>query len=322
TYDDHETFQTAVARGGAYHALLLTVTGNGLFQPVASDSIYIQTENGPVELIPGLASLPYPGTGKRWAESRQLAVPVSSMDNSVEVRVELRDSHDAILEMRVFEIPAPVRKGEPLVLRYRMDENQVLRFTVALAKTPEEVIDEGKVESPLTHVINPSKARTEIDRLEEALRTNRVPREEWVVTLARLAALYEEINQLERALDRLKKAVQVFGSPNPYLLNRMALICDRLHDYERAERLFQEATELGDDGAAQFNLALSFKRRGMLDRACECILGALGRERLAPYLVLQAQLYNQLKDNAARDLAMEESMHLFGDMASMSDWEL
>src|SRR5262249_52998830 len=69
-------------------------------------------------------------------------------------------------------------------------------------------------------------------------------------------------------------------------------------------------------------LALSFKRRGMLDRACECILGALGRERLAPYLVLQAQLYNQLKDNAARDLAMEESMHLFGDKASMSDWEL
>jgi hypothetical protein len=71
-----------------------------------------------------------------------------------------------------------------------------------------------------------------------------------------------------------------------------------------------------------FNLALSFKRRGMLAQAYDCILEALKREREAPYLVLQAQLLDQRKDSATRDEALAESAQLFGDVTGMSDWEL
>jgi molecular chaperone DnaK len=39
TYEDYDAVQTAVARGGAYHALLLAATGKGALQPVAGDAI-------------------------------------------------------------------------------------------------------------------------------------------------------------------------------------------------------------------------------------------------------------------------------------------
>lgn len=322
TYEDADAVQTAVARGGAYHALLLAATGKGVLQPVAGDAIRIQTDSGPIELVPAHAQLPYPGESKRMAESRRLAVPESSKGKPVELRIELLDSQDALLARIAWQVPPPVRKGEPLILHYRMDENQLLEMTLGLVSGAKGAIFELTVENPLTYVLNPSKARAEIDRLEEDLRTNRVPRPEWPNALARLASLHEDLNQLERAFDLLRKALRAHGSPSSYLLNRMGLVCDRLRDHDKAERFFREATEIGDDGAAMFNLALSFKRRALLAQAYECVLKALEGNREGPYLVLQAQLAGLLKDAATRDAALEESAKLFGNLPSLSNWEL
>jgi tetratricopeptide (TPR) repeat protein len=140
--------------------------------------------------------------------------------------------------------------------------------------------------------------------------------------LQTLATLHEELNQLERALDLLRSAIRAHGAPTPSLLNHMALVCGRMGDHERAERLFREADQLGDDGAAMFNLALLFKRRWLLPQAHACVLKALERHREASYLVLQAQLADLLKDSATRDAALEESLQLFGDVTRMSDWQL
>jgi molecular chaperone DnaK (HSP70) len=322
TYEDYDAVQTAVARGGAYHALLLAATGKGVLQPVARDSIHIQTDGGPVELIPTCAPLPYPTEERRWAECRRLAVPRRSKQEPVELRVEVLDSQGVLLTGCVWEIPAPVEKGAPLLLRYRLDENQVLAMSLSLAGGGNDATFQLTVENPFTNVVNPSRTRAAIDQLEEELRTNRVPRAEWPAALVKLATLHEELNQLERALDLLRNAVRAHGAPTSNLLNRMAWVCARVGDYENAERLFREADQLGDDGTAMFNLALLFKRRGLVPQAYACAQTALERDRRAPYLVLLAQLADLLKDTAARDAALGESVQLFGDVARISDWEL
>jgi molecular chaperone DnaK (HSP70)/tetratricopeptide (TPR) repeat protein len=322
TYEDADAVQTAVARGGAYHALLLAATGKGVLQPVASDALHIQTDAGPIELIPAHALLPYPAQDRRWEESKRLRVPRGSKREPVELRVELLDAQGALLAGCVWEIPAPVEKGTPLLLRYRLDENQELEMTLGLADGADDAAFTLTIENPLTHVVNPSRTRARIDQLEEDLRTNRVPRPEWPEKLEELAGLHEELNQLERALDLLRNAVRARGAPSPWLLNHMAQVCGRLGDHERAERLFREADQLGDDGAAMFNLALAFKRRGLLPQAYDCALKALERYRHGAYLVLQAHIADLLKDTATRDAALEESVGLFGDVIGMSDWEL
>jgi molecular chaperone DnaK (HSP70) len=322
TYEDQDAVQTAVARGGAYHASLLAATGKGMFQPIISDAILIQTDKGPVELIHQHAPLPYPGGGKRWAENHRLKVPRSSREKPVDLRIELTDSQGVYLARFAWVIPPPVRKGDPLLLQYRMDENQLLEMKLSLATGENTAAFDLTLENPLTYVVNPSKARVKIDQLEEDLRTGKLPKAEWPDRIAELAALYEDLGQLEKAFELLKNAVRARGTPSTYLLNRMGLVCDYMGDYERAERFYREATKLGRDGAPLFNLALSYKRRGIIPNAVAAVREALERGRQAPYLVLQAQLAESVKDTATRTASLNEANSLFGGLAGMSDWEL
>jgi molecular chaperone DnaK (HSP70) len=323
TYPDADAVQTAVARGGAYHALMLAATDHGILQPIAGDAIKIQTQDSPVDLIPAGARLPYPAGRERWAENRSLAVPKTSTEQPVELRLELINGSDVCLARFMWRIPPPVRQGDQLVLRYRLDENQILEMTLHLPSAANQASFEVTVENPLTNVLNPQAERQEIDDLEEALRTKRIARTGWADALARLADLYDKLGHRERALDLLRKAVSAHGRPDTYLLNKMGLMCDWLRDYERAEKFYREGAALDDtDGTCLFNLSLSQKRRGVLPEARATLDEAIKRARLAPYLVLRAQLCDVLKEGAHRGTLLAEAFSLFGGPRSLTEWEL
>ena len=50
-HDDRQATQIAVARGAAYNALSLALTGKSIVEPVASEDLYLSAEGGPIELI-------------------------------------------------------------------------------------------------------------------------------------------------------------------------------------------------------------------------------------------------------------------------------
>jgi hypothetical protein len=87
TYPDRESVQVAVARGAALHAASLALTGRGLVQPVANDTISLRTEARLLELIPKGSELPFPAEG--WERAAGLVVPVTSGKLPVDIRVEL-----------------------------------------------------------------------------------------------------------------------------------------------------------------------------------------------------------------------------------------
>jgi molecular chaperone DnaK (HSP70) len=324
SYLDRESMQVAVARGAALHALSLALTGRGLVQPVANDTISLRTEARLLELIPKGAELPVPT--KEWERRTGLVVPVTSHKRPVDIRVELvagEGAEERLLFRGHWKVPAPVTKGEGLVLEYRYDANQILDLRLALATKAGAGGYECTVENPLTNVVNPQTARLKLDEIEEDVRTGKVPKEELHETLVEAADLMAELGHRERAFAQLKKVLQSLNRPDANILTKMAILAGEIGDHEREERLYREAAAAEPGwGGPLFNLALAYERRGDLGGAREAIDEALSRERSAPYLVLRAQLAEKLGDRATRDRDLHEALDTFGAPQRLSEWAL
>jgi len=322
TYPDMDAVQTAVARGAAYHALCLALYGRGLLRPVCHDRIAIKTQSGLVDLIPKGAALPYPIDGG-YDVSHALAVPETALMEKIDLRVEIvAGEEERLLFSGPWEIPGPVNRGDPLLLEFRYDENQVLDLRLSLAGSDTAEPLHLIRENPLSHVVNPQAKRLEIDRLEEAMRTGKVPREQLPDKLVVLAKDYADLGQREKAVDLLKRALRAKNRPDVYILNLLGLYYDELKNYEKAAKHYREAAGAGSWGGAWFNLALSQEKQGKYAEALEAVDQAIARERDAPYFVLRAKLAGALERAEERASNLAEAFNLFAPVSMLNDWEL
>ena len=324
TYPDRDAVQTAVARGAALHAAALALTGRGLVQPVAADSIALRAESRLFELVHKGEELPVPAEG--WMRKTGLTVPVTSQKQPVDVRVELvvgEGEQERPLFRGHWTVPPPVAKGEGLVLEYRLDENQILELKLALATGAGTDGFACIVENPLTNVVNPQAARIKLEALEEDIRTGKVPKQELQGALVDAADLMAELGHRERAFAQLKKVLQSMNRPDPEVLNRMGMLSGDIGDHERAVKLFREAAAAGPQwGGPSFNLALLLERQGDLAGGLAAIDEALEREHDAPYLVLRARMAGNRGDGVARERDLAEALGAFAPPARLGGWAL
>lgn len=320
-FDSPEDAKLAISRGAAYHALALVLTGQGIVKAIASDSMFIQTNEGPEQLVPAGSPLPFPAPGQ-WAEVTDLKIPESSPNKELPLRLELMASDQMSLFKATWRVPPPVEKGAPLRFRYMLDENQVIRLRVNLAAAPANEFLEYKTENPLTNIEYSESKREEIELLEEEIRTGRIPRVKLPETIEHVAILTADLGQKERALSLMMKALTARGGKDSELLNRMGILCNEMQDYAKAEKFYKASAETDSSGMSLFNLALSQKRRGLIAEAVKNIEKAITHSKVAPYLVLRAMLADTQQDPMKRDACLREAMQLFGSVAAMSDWEL
>lgn len=316
--DDADLTQTAIARGAAWQALSLALYGRGIVQPVTSDSIHLRTESGSMELIAAETRLPYP-SADGWAENRRLVVPKTSLAEPLRLRLELRDSQDALLASPCWDIESLVNQGDELLLRYRMDANQVLHLQLSLAEEVEATFT-YTLENPLSNVVSPNAKRDRILELEEKMRTKAVPKDQQKATVEEIALLYSELGQRERALSLLAKLLK--PQPDGYILNRMGIICGQLRDFKRQEKLYRQSALVWNSSLPLFNLALSFKNQGKLEDAMQTIDEAINHSAEPPYHVLKALLHDKLKQPAARDGSLSLAFATFDPLPTLSDWQL
>lgn len=315
---DAETTQTTVARGAAWQALSLTLCGRGIIQPVANDSIRIQTRSSSVELISSGTALPYPSDGS-WIENERLVIPKTGLAKAIPVRLELRDSKDTVLYEYIWDIDPPVNRGDPLLLRYRMDANQLLDMELELVDNPERRI-ELNIENPLTNVVNPNAKRDRIAFLEEQMRTKAIPAAEQKTTVQEIALLHADLGQYDKALSLLKSLLRT--GPNLNILNRMGIISGQKGDTELQERCYREAATQFRASVPLFNLALAQWRQGKLQEAMQTIDSAIDLDNDPPYLVLKAQLADKLKQPQQRDALLEQAFVMFEPPQTLDDWAL
>jgi tetratricopeptide (TPR) repeat protein len=319
----NEPAQLATANGAAYQALSLALFGKGLFRVVCPDSICLQTQSGPVELVPGGVELPWPPDGGK-ASNSSLRVPENvGSGGQTELRVEIFGGDESRLLLSELVTLVGVENGEPLQIEYRLDENQVFDFALRLASQPDARPFEVRVENPLSNIVNPHAIRLKIQESEEDLRTGKVEQDAVPQAIVELAKQYAEIEQLDKAVGYLNRALRMLNRRDGNILNLLGIYHGELGDTEREERFYREAAAArANDPVPFFNLALAKNRWGETAEAREIVKQSLARGRTGPSLVLLAQIEEGGGNIPERNSLLAEATRIMGAVSSLGDWEL
>jgi len=324
-HDDPDATQTAVARGAAYHALALALFGRSIFHLVAQERIAIRTAGGSYELVSRGAPIPFPSADS-WVNTTDLMVPETLMMAPIDLRVELLggdEGWERVLFSAVWSVRPPVNRGDRLRLRCRMDENQILELQLALVDDPGAPPFETRIENPITNVVNPNAIRDRIQKNEEDIRIGSVPSEQVPDKVVEIARDYADIDQYEKAISCLKRVLRMKGGPDGQVLNLLGVYSGERKDWKQEEKYFQETAKvLPNASAPLFNLALSQKRQKRYAEAYLTACQAIERGPNGPEHTLAAQLSDQLNIMYAPKLHLDDAMKTFGNVSTMSDWEL
>lgn len=328
SFNHPEAVQTAVAQGAAWQSLALALNGQGIIRPITSETISIKSARGLVELIPSGTEVPFP-SATEWGEYDRLVVPETKVRRNLHLSVEVcrgrRGRRGRPLINGIWTIPPPVRKGDPLRLKFRLDANQVLELRLLLRNQVDSAEEfRLKVENPLTSVVNPNATRNEILALEEQLRTKEVSLEWQKQTVREIARLEGELGQYEKALFLLAQLNRL--SPDVEILNQMGILSGKMGDHIQEEKFFREGMRVASYpkwNGPLFNLTLSQQSRGLWNDALKTIDEAIGHGPDPPELVLKARIVERLgHPTQERDALLHEALAGFGPPASLSDFEL
>jgi len=321
SFPTRDDTQTAIAKGAALHALSLALTGKAVFQPVCHDDICFQTSRGPVVLVPRGAELPYPPDGgfKRKDDFKAPKPVKAGTEGEIRIQILAGDEQRTLFE-EIWQITGPVKKGAPLWLDFRFNENQIL--DLAMGKAGDDSQFERTVQNPLTHVVNPNATKARIEDLEEGLRTRKVTREEMPAQFDELANLYRKLRQYEKALAYYGRELQLLANPPAYLLNRMAFCARDLGDRERAERFFLEADRVEPWSGTWFNWALAKEQWGRPAEALDLVEKAIAMEDDPAYSSLKGRLVQKSGDTEGGIRIAREALKRFPPLAAQDDYQL
>jgi len=321
TYEDPVDRKECVARGAAIAALVTASTGQRVLDPVCFDSVGIATREGFLELIPAGTRLPAPEVGKSAAVP--LRAPRASRREPLPLRLEVQSGDGRCLFTSTWQLVAPVAEGEGLVLRWRLDADQVLHLRASRPGRADQQDMEAQIENPLTHVLNPIAKEVEAEELERQIASGRLTPAERETKALKLVGLLDDLGRREKAFAILRALQAQKGGPDAALLNWMGLLAWRMGDLQEAERLFVEAAKADESAAAPlFNLSLLLEKGGRLSEAFDAIARGLERETGAPYFTQRALLAAKLGDAEVRARALEAARPLWPALPAMSDWEL
>ncbi len=314
TFREYGEIQTCVAKGAALQALHIAIRDRGLVPPTSSDSISIRTAGGGnVELIPTQAKLPFPDE-TNWAFIQSLKLPASATTDSYPLKLELVNSGEDIVSRDSWEIQPIASKGDPLLLQYRMDENQYLELKLSLKDDSEHEIYH-ETQNPFSNIVNPNSKRERILELEEKIKTEPLPEAAQQRIVEEIANLEDELGNYEKALSLLKNLNRV--KPSSKLLHKMGLICGSLQDYDRQEKFYRECARLQPrSGACLFNLALLLQDQARISEAIECVEEAVKRDSNPVYHVFKVFLLREIENDD--QLYQSELSHVITKFPNLS----
>jgi hypothetical protein len=210
--------------------------------------------------------VPYPGNDNR-AESRDLVVPQTCLDEPLPLRVEIVDAEERLIFRKNWHIDSFVNRGDPIVLEYRMDENQVLHLRMYLAENGSAGVFEESVENPLTNVVNPEPKRLKLLEIESELRnSSNIPKKDRLHKMETVADLYEDLGDKEKSLAVLKRLLKARNGKDEITLNKMGILCGCMGDHKRQEKFYKESARVSSWSAPLFNLALAQRNRGETEK--------------------------------------------------------
>ncbi len=301
-FDTAMDMQVAVARGAAYHALLLHLYGRSLLTPVASDALSLQTDRGLHPLV--ARGQPLPAAGDfRPSDSRRIVAPGGP------IRISFW-AGEGVESRPVFTgVTQPVAAGTPLTLSFDLDANQHFTFGVTPADGGETF--QGQIESPLHNVVNPGKDREAILRLERGIRSGEFPPATLPARLLELALLHSKVGMHDKAAALLKRLIRQQPEYRQSGLCHLAHVYGRKGDAYRQEKCFLDAVIAGSS-MALLNLANLYARKGRWLDAEEMCRRFEAEEPSAIGMVLLARCLRARGQNAEAEQALDDAFARFG----------
>lgn len=305
--------QGAIARGAALQALAIAATGVPLIAPVCSAGLGLRTRQGLAPLVDAGAVLPAAA-----AKSVVVHAPATSCERPIDLAIEVVADGGRVVGRSIWQLEAPVSKGEPLAVDWAIDDNQCLTLRLRRLDGDAEADFEHRFDAPLTHTDQGQLARCRLLEAEEMIRCGRVPDHQLGGTFGEMARDAARIGHHERALHFIACAVQHDG-PTFVLLNLRAIYLEELGDLDRAEAVYRQAAEWPTAG---FNLALLLYRRKRHQEALQVIDEVLERSSQPAYLVLKGDIVAALGQQSAARLLHQDAISRVVDPTSQSVWSL
>lgn len=318
-FPDSTAAQSAIARGAAWSAAWLEVTGHPFVQPTVGDGLALRVQGrSPLVLIPAGTPIPFPADGT-WKNQAGLTLP---RDFTGKLKVELVSMPD---EQVVLHCPVELDRrfaGEAIDFRFRLTAARRLEAKVGLKKTPDESYD-IEVENPLVSVASPGSDRMEIEQIEEELREAGGVGPRHRSQLLRLASLYRKLRMYEKAVEILKSATVALKQADFDILNLQGIIFEELGDFNRMEACYREAAKLTRSGTPWFNWALHCHRQKRYSDALEKVdEGCIREPNSSPYHSLRARILKSLGQADAANEAANQAITEARPLAEQSAWEL
>lgn len=309
-FDSALDMQVAVARGAAYHALLLHLYGRSLLTPVASDVLRLETDQGLIEIV--ARGQPLPAAGNlRPTDRHRIVAP----GGPIRIAFWVGFGPDA---RPVFAgITTSIPAGSALTLSYDLDANQ--HFTFGLTPADGGETFEGRIESPLHNVVNPGKDRETILRLERGIRAGEFPADSLPARLLELALLHSKVGMHDKAVALLKRLIRQQPEYRQSGLCHLANVYGRKGDAYRQEKCFLEAVIAGS-AMALLNLANLYSRTGRWTDAEEMCRRFEAEEPSAIGLVLLSRCLRAQNKRDEADEALTDAFTRFGkDLTALDD---
>lgn len=321
-FEDENKFQTAIALGAAYQALLLKLTGKGIIQNINHDGISIHASNEDLELIPKHSILPYP-SGKDYGVNYDLLIPETPDVYPYKLRIEIITSEEKrILFSAVWQIEDDLIKGDRLILNYKMDENQILRLKLSLTSNPDNFY-EIEIDNPFTNIVNPNTIRIQIDKLENELATAKFDKEEKIYKILELAKLYSDIRFFEKSIEYYKMILQSSNYEDSSVFFKIANLYGQIGNHLKEDKYYKEGFNKFQDSGFMFNLALSKYKQRLYDDAEECIKLAIETDQESgPYYLLYSNILEKNNKSEESEKYLKNSFDYFNPITIMSDWEI
>ncbi len=322
SHEDEVATQSAVARGAAWHALHMALTGKPLVQPVTNEGVAICTsDGGALALAPLGSHLPFPEGGGWQRYPAMLAVPPN---HGGEIKVELvtERTRQAIMTRR-WSIPSATRAGARIDLAVQLSATQELQLQASLSDNPDAGL-EAMTSHPLMAVVSPHPARDAVERIEQELRSRDVDPARDRNLYVELAQNYGELNHLEHAVDVLRFLMSRLGRADATALLLQGIYYGRLADEEREEQAYRECLRAFPGvSTAAFNLALSLHHRGLHEDALGSIDQAITMEGDdGPCLTLRAGILRSMGRTEEADRTYGQALRSFPEPGSCDPFEL